>query len=84
MENNLEIDVKNAKALGLSYGKYKALGFIPNVVPAKKKEKSGKICPVCGEIIKPPRYVVCSDECLYVRKKQRREAKKVGGSNAHP
>ena len=82
MENNLEIDVKNAKALGLSYGKYKALTFDPNAVPVKK-EKTGKICPICGEIIKPPRFVVCSDECLYVRKKQRREAKRVGGSDAN-
>lgn len=83
MENNLEIDVKNAKALGLSYGKYKALTFDPNAVPAKKKE-DGKICPVCGGIVKPPRFKVCSDECLEIRKKELRRVKREGGGNANP
>ena len=83
MENNLEIDVKNANALGLSYGKYKALTFDPNAVPVKK-EKGGKICPVCGGIVKPPRFVVCSDECAEIRNKQRRNAKRKGGVNVYP
>lgn len=82
MENNLEIDVKNAKALGLSYGKYKALTFNPNAVPIKK-EKGGKICPVCGGTVKPPMIRCCSKECAEIRRKQRRNAKRVGGSNVY-
>lgn len=66
MENNLEIDVKNAKALGLSYGQYKALSFDPQAVPVEKK-KDVKICPVCGGIVNPPRLKICSDECARAR-----------------
>ena len=79
MENNLEIDVRKAKELGLSYGQYKALTYNPNAVPVKKAE-TGKPCPVCGGIIKPPRFKFCSDECAEIRKDQLRRAKnKKGG-----
>ena len=68
MENNLEIDVKNAKALGLSYGYYKALFYDPNAAPIKKKKIL--ICPVCGGIVLPPRTKFCSKECLKIRSKE--------------
>ena len=78
MENNLETNVRKAKELGLSYGQYKALTYDPNAVPAKKVETC-KICPICGGIIKPPRFRVCSDECVEIRKHQLRRAnRKVG------
>ena len=79
MENNLEIDVKNATERGLSYGQYKALRFDPNAAPVKKKVETGITCPVCGGIVTPPRFRVCSDECAEVRKRQRRKARKEGG-----
>ena len=69
MENNLEIDVKNAKAMGLSYGEYKALYYDPNAAPVKK-DKGVKICPVCRGIVQPPRTRVCSDECAKIHRKQ--------------
>ena len=77
MENNLEIDVKNANKLGLSYGYYKALYHDPNVVPIERPEYS-KICPICGNIVKPPMIRLCSKECAQKRKadyERRRRAK---------
>lgn len=75
MENNLEIDVKNAKELGLSYGYYKALNFDPNAVLIIKKAKDVKICPVCGEVVKPPQLKYCSKECMeLVQREKNRQA----------
>ena len=69
MENNLEIDVKNAKALGLSYGYYKALTYNPDARPVKVK-KPDKVCPVCGNEVRPPMIRVCSKECAKIRQKE--------------
>ena len=65
MENKLDIDVRNADALGLSYGQYKALHYDPYGNPAKKQEHrvSDKICPVCGNYVFWPQRKYCSDEC---------------------
>lgn len=68
MENNLEIDVKNAKELGLSYGYYKALTYNPDSTPIKKTKEI--ICPVCGGLVKPPRIKFCSKECLIKQSKE--------------
>ncbi len=73
MENNLEIDVKNAKKLGLSYGYYKALHYHPEATKpvdpktTAQKASGDKTCPVCGEIVKPPRITYCCKECMYQR-----------------
>ncbi len=69
MENNLEIDVKNAQALGLSYGNYKALHYDPTTTPIKGAN-GDRICPVCGGIVQPPKIKVCSDECARIRRNQ--------------
>lgn len=66
--DNIDIDVRNARALGLSYEQYKALSYDPNASPSKKKKEI--ICPVCGEIVKPPRTKFCSKECLLIRSKE--------------
>ena len=63
MENKLDIDVRNADALGLSYGQYKALNYDPNAPRVKREEKPFKICPVCGKGVYPPQLKFCSDEC---------------------
>lgn len=65
MENNLDIDVKNAKALGLSYGQYKALHYDPYDSHTKKREQrvSDKVCPLCGNYVFWPQRKYCSDEC---------------------
>lgn len=68
MENNLEIDVKNAKAMGLSYGKYKALQYDPNASPIMKTKE--RLCPVCGEVVKPPQLKYCSKECMERRNRE--------------
>ena len=62
MENNLEIDVKNAKALGLSYGYYKAMLYDPSA-PQLKIKKPVKVCPVCGKEVPPNRSKFDSDAC---------------------
>ena len=65
--DNLDIDVKNAKALGLSYGQYKALHYDPHAPVVKKdKKKPLIICPICGKGVNPPRKKFCSDECRKV------------------
>lgn len=69
MESNLDIDVKNAKALGLSYGQYKALFYDPEASPVKVK-KPAKVCPVCGKEVRPPKITVCSDECAKIRNRE--------------
>lgn len=43
MENNLEIDVKNAKELGLSYGYYKALTYNPDSTPIKQSKENKRL-----------------------------------------
>ena len=65
MASNLDIDVKNAKALGLSYGQYKALHCDPNAAPTKKQKRreSTKICPMCGNFVFWPQRKYCSEEC---------------------
>ena len=63
MENNLEIDVKNARALGLSYGQYKALQY-DSQTPTGKRGKKETRCWECGGIVKLPRIKYCCDECL--------------------
>ena len=65
MESNLDIDIRNADALGLSYGQYMALRYNPNTIPIKRKKVT--TCPVCGEVVKPPRTKFCSDECWRIR-----------------
>ena len=75
MPSKLDIDVKNAKALGLSYGYYKALHYDHEATPVKNKKK-GKTCPVCGGIVEPPRLVVCSDQCADIRNKERKRGQK--------
>lgn len=63
MENNLEIDVKNAREAGLSYGQYKALQHEQVGASLRKKRKEIR-CWQCGGIVKLPRIKYCSDECL--------------------
>ena len=70
MENNLDNDVRNADALGLSYGYYKALTYNPDASPIKVK-KPGKVCPVCGKEVRPPQITVCSKECAKIRNGER-------------
>lgn len=70
MENSLEIDVRNAKAMGLSYGKYKALFYDPNAAPVPVKKSKEIRCPVCGELVKPPQLKYCSKECMELRNKE--------------
>ena len=91
MENNLDIDVRNADALGLSYGQYKALHYDPNAPRVKREKKPLKICPVCGKGVYPPQLKFCSDECRREREKETRrvwaykryhELKKDGGKDA--
>jgi predicted nucleic acid-binding Zn ribbon protein len=72
--DNLDIDVKNAKALGLSYGQYKALHYDPHAPVVKGKKKPFKICPVCGEGVYPPQIKFCSDVC---RRKREKETKRI-------
>lgn len=72
MENNLDIDVRNADALGLSYGQYKALNYDPNAPRIKREKKPFKICPVCGKGVYPPQLKFCSDACRREREKQTR------------
>lgn len=75
MENNLDIDVRNADALGLSYGQYKALHYVPTAPVVKKKEKkSVKLCPVCGDEVTNPRRKCCSDACSKVREREARRS----------
>ena len=75
MPSKLDIDVRNAKALGLSYGYYKAL--YPNTEETSVKDMTNvKICPICGGIVKPPKIKVCSDECADIRRKQREKGRK--------
>ena len=69
MENNLDNDVRNADALGLSYGYYKALMYNPDASRVKAK-KPGKVCPVCGNEVRPPMITVCSKECAKIRQKE--------------
>ena len=70
MENNLDIDVRNADALGLSYGQYKALNYDPNAPRVKREKKPFKICPVCGGGVYPPQLKFCSDACRREREKE--------------
>lgn len=69
MASKLDIDVKNAKALNLSYGYYKAMQYDPNAASAKRK-KTEKICPVCGNPVCPPKIKFCSDECAKINVKE--------------
>ncbi len=69
MENNLDNDVRNADALGLSYGYYKALTYNPDASRVKVK-KPGKVCPVCGKEVRPPKITVCSKECAKIRNRE--------------
>ena len=69
MENNLDNDIRNADALGLSYGQYKALYYDPSA-PQVKVKKPAKSCPVCGKEVRPPKITVCSDECAKIRANQ--------------
>ena len=61
---NLDKDVKKAKQLGLSYGRYKAIGYDPYAPPVFKKKKAEKLCPVCGKVVEKPRIKFCSEECM--------------------
>lgn len=79
MENNLEIDVKNAKALGLSYGYYKALQYDPNAAPIKKTKE--RLCPVCGGVVKPPQLKYCSKECM--ERKNRENSRRAAFERYH-
>ena len=71
MENNLDIDVRNADALGLSYGQYKALHYDPQATKGKKKKPVRK-CPICGEEVTNPRRKYCTDACSKVSEKETR------------
>jgi hypothetical protein len=70
--DNLDIDVRNADALGLSYGQYKALHYDPNANVTKRGKKSVKLCPVCGDEVTNPRRKCCSDACSKVRERETR------------
>lgn len=72
MENNLDIDVRNADALGLSYGQYKALHYDPDAPRVKREKKPSKICPICGKGVYPPQLKFCSDACRREREKETR------------
>lgn len=61
MDNNLDIDIKNADAMGISYGKYKALSYDPDAKVVRKRPM--KRCAICGNEVIPPRLKYCSDEC---------------------
>lgn len=75
MENNLEIDVKNAKALGLSYGQYKAQQYDPKV-PTRKRTKKEVRCWECGGIVQLPRIKYCCDECLRLAHRKNKTPRK--------
>lgn len=62
MENNLEIDVKNARELGLSYGMYQAMRYDQNATQTKQATYTR--CRVCGGVVTPPRTKYCSPVCL--------------------
>lgn len=73
MASNLDIDAQNAKALGLSYGKYKALHYKPAVVPPAVEPvaaPTNKICPICGKPVPRKRLKYCSDMCRTMHKRQ--------------
>ena len=76
MENNLEIDVRNAKALGMSYGNYKAMQYDPNVPKAVVK-KPDKCCLACGKELLNSRFKYCSSECQesYNRERKRLQSR---------
>ena len=75
MENNLDNDVRNADALGLSYGYYKALTYNHDASRVKVK-KPGKVCPVCGKEVRPPQITVCSKECAKIRQREYNRARR--------
>jgi predicted nucleic acid-binding Zn ribbon protein len=72
MENNLENDVKRAKALGLSYGQYKALHYDPDA-PLFEAKKPKNVCIRCGEEVIPPKLKFCSDECAKAQARECRQ-----------
>ncbi len=71
MENNLEKDVKHAKALGLSYGQYKALHYDSDA-PCSGAKKPKNVCIRCGKEVTPPKLKFCSDECAKAQADERR------------
>lgn len=68
MADRIEIDVKNAAALGLSYGKYKALQYDPHEKITFKPGR--KFCPVCGRAVTRSRAKFCSEACAAANKKE--------------
>ncbi len=61
MDDRLETDVRNATALGLSYGQYKAL--YPGSSAKVTCEPGKKLCPVCGKEVTRSRVKFCSEAC---------------------
>ena len=70
MDSQLDIDVRKAKALGLSYGYYKAQQYDPSADSAIQKKEAENLCPVCGRAIIPPRIKTCSIECARIRTRE--------------
>lgn len=68
MADRIEIDVRNAAALGLSYGRYKALGYTPGAKSTCEPVK--KYCPVCGGAVTRSRAKFCSEKCAAIHKKE--------------
>lgn len=68
MDDRLETDVRNATALGLSYGKYKALQYDSRAKITYKPER--KLCPVCGGVVTRSRAKFCSEACAVANKKE--------------
>ena len=66
--SNLDKDVRRAKELRMSYGRYKAMGHDPNAVPVVKKKET--LCPVCGKVVQKPRVKICSDACAKIYNKE--------------
>ena len=68
---NLDKDIKRAKELGLSYGRYKAMSYDPHAVPTIKKTNE-KLCPICGKPVEKPRIKFCSDACTKISTRDRK------------
>lgn len=72
MENNLNIEVRKADALGLSYGKYKALTYDPDAPTKAKAKRPARVCIECGMVLIKQQRKFCSKECEKKHNNERR------------
>ncbi len=77
MENNLVKDAADARAAGMSYGKWMAMKEPVKIV--KKKEEKKPVCLHCGRVLKGQQKKWCSSECCAEAGKKKRKAQQKEG-----